>query len=89
LRGGELVFQLVERAKHSGKRPPAAVVAGIPPDVAPPVFAASAITCFISFICASNGLRGETQSVNKMKAHIDHDLDLDYLRNWSLRLDLL
>jgi putative colanic acid biosysnthesis UDP-glucose lipid carrier transferase len=33
-----------------------------------------------------NGLRGETQSVEKMKARIDHDLD--YLRNWSLRLDL-
>jgi len=33
-----------------------------------------------------NGLRGETQSVEKMKARIDHDLD--YLRNWSLPLDL-
>ena len=33
-----------------------------------------------------NGLRGETQSVEKMKARIDHDLH--YLRNWSLRLDL-
>jgi putative colanic acid biosynthesis UDP-glucose lipid carrier transferase len=33
-----------------------------------------------------NGFRGETQSVEKMKARIDHDLD--YLRNWSLRLDL-
>jgi putative colanic acid biosysnthesis UDP-glucose lipid carrier transferase len=33
-----------------------------------------------------NGLRGETASVDKMKARIDHDLD--YLRNWSLRLDL-
>jgi putative colanic acid biosynthesis UDP-glucose lipid carrier transferase len=33
-----------------------------------------------------NGLRGETQSVEKMKARID--CDLNYLRNWSLRLDL-
>ena len=33
-----------------------------------------------------NGLRGETESVDKMKARIDYDLD--YLRNWSLRLDL-
>ena len=33
-----------------------------------------------------NGLRGETQTVDKMKARIDYDLD--YLRNWSLRLDL-
>jgi putative colanic acid biosynthesis UDP-glucose lipid carrier transferase len=33
-----------------------------------------------------HGLRGETQSVEKMKARIDYDLD--YLRNWSLRLDL-
>jgi putative colanic acid biosynthesis UDP-glucose lipid carrier transferase len=33
-----------------------------------------------------NGLRGETQSVEKMKARIDYDLD--YLRNWSPRLDL-
>ncbi|HKI64157.1 MAG TPA: undecaprenyl-phosphate glucose phosphotransferase [Burkholderiales bacterium] len=33
-----------------------------------------------------NGLRGETETVDKMKARID--FDLDYLRNWSLRLDL-
>lgn len=33
-----------------------------------------------------NGLRGETETVEKMKARIDYDLD--YLRNWSLRLDL-
>jgi putative colanic acid biosysnthesis UDP-glucose lipid carrier transferase len=33
-----------------------------------------------------NGLRGETDSVEKMKARIDYDLD--YLRSWSLRLDL-
>ena len=33
-----------------------------------------------------HGLRGETQLVEKMKARIDYDLD--YLRNWSLRLDL-
>ena len=34
-----------------------------------------------------NGLRGETDTVEKMKARIEHDLA--YLRNWSLRLDLL
>ncbi|HEY4373044.1 MAG TPA: undecaprenyl-phosphate glucose phosphotransferase [Burkholderiales bacterium] len=34
-----------------------------------------------------NGLRGETESVDKMKARIDYDLD--YLRNWSLRFDLM
>jgi putative colanic acid biosysnthesis UDP-glucose lipid carrier transferase len=33
-----------------------------------------------------HGLRGETESVDKMKARIDYDLE--YLRNWSLRLDL-
>jgi len=33
-----------------------------------------------------NGLRGETDTVDKMKARIDYDLD--YLRNWSLRFDL-
>lgn len=33
-----------------------------------------------------NGLRGETDSLDKMQARIEHDLD--YLRNWSLRLDL-
>ena len=33
-----------------------------------------------------NGYRGETDQLEKMKARIDHDLD--YLRNWSLRLDL-
>jgi putative colanic acid biosynthesis UDP-glucose lipid carrier transferase len=33
-----------------------------------------------------NGYRGETETLDKMKARIDYDLD--YLRNWSLRLDL-
>ncbi len=33
-----------------------------------------------------NGLRGETESVEKMQARIEHDLE--YLRTWSLRLDL-
>jgi putative colanic acid biosynthesis UDP-glucose lipid carrier transferase len=33
-----------------------------------------------------NGLRGETESLDKMKRRIDYDLD--YLRHWSLRLDL-
>jgi putative colanic acid biosynthesis UDP-glucose lipid carrier transferase len=33
-----------------------------------------------------NGFRGETETLEKMKARIDYDLD--YLRNWSLRLDL-
>ena len=33
-----------------------------------------------------NGCRGETDTLDKMKARID--CDLDYLRHWSLRLDL-
>jgi putative colanic acid biosynthesis UDP-glucose lipid carrier transferase len=33
-----------------------------------------------------NGLRGETETVDKMKARIEYDLD--YLRHWSLQLDL-
>ena len=33
-----------------------------------------------------NGFRGETEALEKMRARIDYDLD--YLRNWSLRLDL-
>jgi putative colanic acid biosynthesis UDP-glucose lipid carrier transferase len=33
-----------------------------------------------------NGCRGETDTLEKMKMRIDHDLA--YLRNWSLRLDL-
>jgi putative colanic acid biosynthesis UDP-glucose lipid carrier transferase len=33
-----------------------------------------------------NGLRGETETLDKMQARIEHDLE--YLRNWSLRLDL-
>lgn len=33
-----------------------------------------------------NGLRGETETVDKMKARVEYDLD--YLRNWSLSLDL-
>jgi putative colanic acid biosynthesis UDP-glucose lipid carrier transferase len=34
-----------------------------------------------------NGARGETDTIDKMERRID--LDLQYLRNWSLRLDLL
>jgi putative colanic acid biosysnthesis UDP-glucose lipid carrier transferase len=33
-----------------------------------------------------NGCRGETDTLDKMQSRID--FDLDYLRNWSLRLDL-
>jgi putative colanic acid biosynthesis UDP-glucose lipid carrier transferase len=33
-----------------------------------------------------NGYRGETVTLDKMQGRIDYDLD--YLRNWSLRLDL-
>lgn len=33
-----------------------------------------------------NGLRGETETVEKMKARVEYDLE--YLRNWSLVLDL-
>ncbi len=33
-----------------------------------------------------NGLRGETATLERMQARIEHDLE--YLRNWSLRLDL-
>lgn len=32
-----------------------------------------------------NGLRGETETVDKMKRRVEYDLD--YLRNWSLGLD--
>ena len=32
-----------------------------------------------------NGLRGETETVEKMRARIEYDID--YLKNWSLRLD--
>ena len=34
-----------------------------------------------------NGCRGETETVEKMRQRVEHDLD--YLRFWSLRLDLL
>lgn len=33
-----------------------------------------------------NGYRGETETLDKMQARIDYDLE--YLRNWSLKLDL-
>jgi putative colanic acid biosynthesis UDP-glucose lipid carrier transferase len=33
-----------------------------------------------------NGFRGETETVEKMRRRVEYDLD--YLRNWSLRLDL-
>jgi putative colanic acid biosynthesis UDP-glucose lipid carrier transferase len=34
-----------------------------------------------------NGCRGETEQLEKMQARIN--FDLQYLRNWSLKLDLL
>jgi putative colanic acid biosynthesis UDP-glucose lipid carrier transferase len=34
-----------------------------------------------------NGLRGETETIDKMAARVEYDLE--YLRNWSLGLDLL
>ena len=33
-----------------------------------------------------HGLRGETDTIDKMQARVEYDLE--YLRNWSLRLDL-
>ena len=33
-----------------------------------------------------NGLRGETRSVELMRRRIEHDID--YMRNWSMALDL-
>ncbi|MCA1971850.1 MAG: undecaprenyl-phosphate glucose phosphotransferase [Caenispirillum sp.] len=40
----------------------------------------------ITGLAQVNGLRGETETLDKMKARIE--CDLDYLRNWSLGLDL-
>jgi putative colanic acid biosysnthesis UDP-glucose lipid carrier transferase len=34
-----------------------------------------------------SGFRGETDTLDKMQGRINHDLD--YLRNWSLKLDLI
>jgi putative colanic acid biosynthesis UDP-glucose lipid carrier transferase len=33
-----------------------------------------------------NGFRGETDTLDKMEGRIDHDLD--YIRNWSLLMDI-
>jgi putative colanic acid biosynthesis UDP-glucose lipid carrier transferase len=33
-----------------------------------------------------NGQRGETDTIEKMRARLEYDLE--YLRNWSLGLDL-
>jgi putative colanic acid biosynthesis UDP-glucose lipid carrier transferase len=40
----------------------------------------------ITGLAQVNGLRGETEDLEKMKARIEHDLA--YLRHWSLLLDL-
>ncbi len=40
----------------------------------------------ITGLAQVNGCRGETETVDKMKARIEYDLE--YLRNWSLLLDL-
>lgn len=33
-----------------------------------------------------NGHRGETDTIEKMQSRVEYDLE--YLRNWTLRLDL-
>ena len=33
-----------------------------------------------------NGYRGETETVEKMQKRVEHDLD--YLRHWSISLDI-
>jgi putative colanic acid biosynthesis UDP-glucose lipid carrier transferase len=40
----------------------------------------------ITGLAQVNGMRGETDTVDKMRARIEYDLA--YLRNWSLLLDL-
>lgn len=40
----------------------------------------------ITGLAQVNGFRGETETLDKMAARIE--MDLEYLRNWSLRLDL-
>jgi len=40
----------------------------------------------ITGLAQVNGLRGETETLDKMRARIEYDLA--YLRNWSLQLDL-
>src|SRR5260221_13357408 len=40
----------------------------------------------ITGLAQVNGLRGETDTLDKMQLRIEHDLD--YLSNWSLQLDL-
>jgi putative colanic acid biosynthesis UDP-glucose lipid carrier transferase len=40
----------------------------------------------ITGLAQVNGLRGETDTLEKMQARIEHDLA--YLRGWSLQLDL-
>ncbi len=41
----------------------------------------------ITGLAQVNGLRGETESLDKMKARVEYDLT--YLRNWSVWLDLM
>jgi putative colanic acid biosynthesis UDP-glucose lipid carrier transferase len=40
----------------------------------------------ITGLAQVNGFRGETDSLEKMRGRIEHDLE--YLRRWSLRLDI-
>lgn len=40
----------------------------------------------ITGLAQINGFRGETETIEKMKGRVDYDLD--YLRRWSLKLDL-
>jgi putative colanic acid biosynthesis UDP-glucose lipid carrier transferase len=40
----------------------------------------------ITGLAQVKGLRGETETIEKMRARVE--IDLEYLRNWSLMLDL-
>jgi len=40
----------------------------------------------ITGLAQVNGYRGEITSIDKMQKRVEYDLE--YLRNWSLRLDL-
>ena len=44
------------------------------------------VTPGITGLAQVSGFRGETETVDKMKKRIA--LDLDYLRNWSIGLDM-
>ena len=80
--GGERVKDIT---RHPAFRNAAASGAKLYDEAVDGYFARHKVKPGITGWAQVNGLRGETDTIDKMKARVEYDLE--YLRNWSLALD--